>query len=257
MTTDHGPRTTEYRVPRRDIPALGFAIAFPSLLTWVYLVALRGPEDMPAEASLAVRAAFGAGKAVQFGFPLVYVWFFERERLRPARPRLQGLALGLVFGLLVSFAMLALFFGGLGSSPLFAGTPEKIFRLLQEMNCATPGRYWLLATTYAIGHSLLEEYYWRWFVFGWLRRYAPVRVAIVISALGFMAHHVVLLGVYFPGRFWALAMPLSMGVAIGGAAWAWVYHRSGSLYAAWLSHGLVDAAIFVVGYALLLPFWEQ
>jgi uncharacterized protein len=256
LTTDHGPRTADYGA-LRDIPALAFAISFPALLSWLYLVVLRGPEDMPAEASVAVRAAFGAGKFVQFSFPLAYVWFFERERLRPARPTLQGLALGLGFGLLVSLAMFAMFFGGLGGSAPFAGTPDKIFRLLQEMSCATPGRYWLLATTYAVAHSLLEEYYWRWFVFGWLRRYAPVPVAIVISALGFMAHHVVLLGVYFPGWFWVLAMPLSMAVAIGGAVWAWVYHRSGSLYAAWLSHGVVDAAAFIVGYAMLLPFWEQ
>ena len=30
-----------------------------------------------------------------------------------------------------------------------------------------------------------------------------------------------------------------------GAAWAWIYHRSGSLLGPWLSHLLIDAGIFV------------
>jgi uncharacterized protein len=152
--------------------------------------------------------------------------------------------------------MLGLFFAGMGHSGVFEDTPSKVHRLLLDAGFATPGRYLLLAATYAVGHSLLEEYYWRWFVFGWLRRYMPVGVAIAVSALGFMAHHVVLLSVYFPGRFWTLAVPLSLGVAVGGGVWAAIYHRSGSLYAAWLSHGLVDAAIFGVGWAILAPFWR-
>jgi membrane protease YdiL (CAAX protease family) len=40
-------------------------------------------------------------------------------------------------------------------------------------------------------------------------------------------------------------------VAAGGAVWAWVYHRSGSLLGPWLSHMLVDAGIFLVGYQML------
>jgi membrane protease YdiL (CAAX protease family) len=44
---------------------------------------------------------------------------------------------------------------------------------------------------------------------------------------------------------------LSLGVAVGGAVWARLYDRSGSLLGPWLSHLLVDAAIFFVGYELL------
>jgi uncharacterized protein len=248
--------------PRRDLPALAFALVYPALLTWVYLVVLRSPSDAPAEtgaaeAGVAAQLAYGIGKVIQFAFPALYVWRFERERLRPSAPTWRGLAFGFGFGLLVAAAMLALFFGGVGRSPLFAETPAKVYRLLCDMNWATPGRYLLLGVSYALGHSLLEEYYWRWFTFGWLRRYTPLGAAIALSALGFTAHHVVLLAVYFPGRFWALALPLSLGVAAGGAVWAWLYERSGSLYAAWISHGLVDAAIFVIGYAMLRPYWAS
>jgi len=77
--------------------------------------------------------------------------------------------------------------------------------------------------------------------------------ALVLASLGFMAHHVIVLAVYFPGmtKFFTLALPFSLGVAIGGGVWCYVYQRSGSLLATWLSHFLIDAAIMVIGYDLV------
>jgi membrane protease YdiL (CAAX protease family) len=43
----------------------------------------------------------------------------------------------------------------------------------------------------------------------------------------------------------------SAGVAIGGVVWAVVYQRSKSLLGPWLSHLLVDAAIFAIGWDLI------
>jgi membrane protease YdiL (CAAX protease family) len=252
LTTDHGTRTTDSKA-WRDLPALAFCLVFPSVMTWLYLVVLGSPGDAPTDAGWAVRVAFGTGKCVQFGFPLLYVAVFERARLRPALPTWKGLGFGLGFGVLVALAMLALYFGWLGSSAAFESAPHKAYRLVADMHCATPGRYLLLATFITVPHSLLEEYYWRWFVFGWLRRYMPLGLAIAVSALGFMAHHTILLGEYFPGGFWTVAVPLSAGVAVGGAVWAWVYARTGSLYAPWLSHLLVDAALMPIGWTMLSP----
>jgi hypothetical protein len=33
--------------------------------------------------------------------------------------------------------------------------------------------------------------------------------------------------------------------------WAWLYERTQSVWAPWLSHLVVDAAIYVIGYDLL------
>jgi membrane protease YdiL (CAAX protease family) len=64
-----------------------------------------------------------------------------------------------------------------------------------------------------------------------------------------MAHHVILLATYFGWSSpWTYAF--SLAVAVGGAVWAWLYERSGSLVGPWLSHLVVDAAIFLVGYDL-------
>ena len=127
-------------------------------------------------------------------------------------------------------------------------------------NCtATPARYAVLAAFYSLVHSLLEEYYWRWFVFARLARRIPWGWAAVVSGLAFMSHHVVLLLHYVPdvpGSFWLAVLPMSLAVGVGGMVWAWLYQRSQSLYAPWASHCLVDLAIMIVGYDLLQQLFQ-
>jgi membrane protease YdiL (CAAX protease family) len=108
-------------------------------------------------------------------------------------------------------------------------------------------QYALLGAFYSLIHSLLEEYYWRWFVFGQLRRRTPVSVAAALSAAGFTAHHILVLDKYF-GFANPATYLLASCIAVGGAIWAVLYHRTGSLVGPWLSHLLVDAAIFAIGY---------
>jgi membrane protease YdiL (CAAX protease family) len=98
----------------------------------------------------------------------------------------------------------------------------------------------------------LEEYYWRWYVYGELRRGVPPGIALVVSGLAFSSHHVIILAVYLPGEyFWTLTMGLSSAVAFGGIFWAWLYQRTRTLLGPWLSHALVDAGLMCVGYDLL------
>ena len=132
-------------------------------------------------------------------------------------------------------------------------TPAKILAKFKEMGLDSVAGFLTVAVFYCVCHSLLEEYYWRWFVFGWLTRHLRFWPALVLASLGFMAHHVVVLAVYFPGvrNFFALALPLALCVGIGGGAWCWLYHKTGSLIATWLSHLLIDAAIMWIGYDLV------
>jgi membrane protease YdiL (CAAX protease family) len=236
----------------RDTAALTFALLFPVVMAWVYFVEIG---DAGGGANPALVAAFTIGKLIQFPFPAVYVWWFERDRLEPRWPTTRGLGLGVGFALVVDAAMLALYLGWLRPSGLADAAPERIWHRVVGFGAGTPARYVLLAGFICVLHALLEEYYWRWFVFGWLKRYLSVGGAIAVSSVGFTLHHVVVLGVFFPGRFWALAVPFAACTGVGGAVWAWIYHRSGSLYAAWASHFLIDAGIMVVGYLMLAPYW--
>ena len=67
--------------------------------------------------------------------------------------------------------MLGLYFGWLREGELLHREHEKVRTLLADFRIgpADTGKYVALAVFYALVHSLLEEYYWRWFVFGQLR----------------------------------------------------------------------------------------
>jgi membrane protease YdiL (CAAX protease family) len=147
--------------------------------------------------------------------------------------------------------MLVAYFGWLRHGSLLAATAGKVREKLEEFGVAGPALFLVVAFFYCVVHSLGEEYYWRWFVFGGLRRLLPVWMAVVLSSLAFALHHVIVLSVYLPGRTYTAVLPFSLAIAVGGAFWAWLYNESGTLYGPWLSHFLVDGAIFVIGWDLL------
>jgi membrane protease YdiL (CAAX protease family) len=229
---------------RRDLAAVIVALALPSAITWVYFF---GVEGAPAGTQLLV---FNAVKILQFAFPLVWVLAVQRERVGAPRARREGVAVGLAFGAIVAIAIFALYAGVLKSADAFVGAAAEIRDKVAGFGIVRTWQYAALGLFYSLFHSLLEEYYWRWFVFGQLRRSTALRTAIGVSALGFMAHHVLVLGKFF-GFGHPATYLLASCVAVGGAAWAWLYDRSGSLIGPWVSHLLVDAAIFAVGYDLV------
>ena len=73
-----------------------------------------------------------------------------------------------------------------------------------------------------------------------------------------MAHHVIVLQAFFGYSIHMFF--LSFSIAVGGFIWAWQYERSRSLLGSWVSHLVVDAGIFLVGYHMLfvvLPALER
>ena len=241
--------------------ALAFAMGFPTLAIWLYFYAAADPAVS--------RFAYGAAKTVQFAFPLAWALLVERGALgfgaggrrssaghrsrREGRagergPR-WGVAAGLATGL-VAFAGVILGYPALlaGWSAL-ASAPRGISEKLALLGVEGPASFLLLAAFYSLAHSFLEEYYWRWFVFGRLRRHLSPRAAGIVSSLAFTSHHVLLLGVLL-GGFGPATWLLALAVAAAGGLWAWLFHESGSLAGPWASHALADAGLMWIGYQL-------
>ena len=148
-------------------------------------------------------------------------------------------------------AALTLYFFVLKPAGVFDNAADSIREKVIGLGATSIPRYMALSIFYCVIHSLLEEYYWRWFVFDRLCHGMKAVPAAVLSGLAFMGHHVIVLYVYFPGQFWVAVVPFSLGIAVGGVVWAWLFRRTGSIYSPWLSHLLVDAAIFVIGWDLV------
>jgi membrane protease YdiL (CAAX protease family) len=97
-------------------------------------------------------------------------------------------------------------------------------------------------------HSLLEEYFWRWFVYGNLRKVISRPAAHLIAGIAFTLHHIAVTIQFFPIG-WALFFSFSVGV--GGIFWSRLYQKQKTLVGAWASHAVVDAALMILGWHLL------
>jgi CAAX protease family protein len=142
MTTQN----SELRTQNLRMLAVLFAMTFPTLATWSYLLALA---EQGGHVNVWQQAAYVAGKIIQFAFPLLYLAVAER-RIVPALNANKGelfpcLRYGLAFGLLVVLLMLGIYFGALRGSQMFQHTSERLHEKLGEFNMATPARYVFLA----------------------------------------------------------------------------------------------------------------
>ncbi|MBC8877334.1 MAG: CPBP family intramembrane metalloprotease [Planctomycetes bacterium] len=227
---------------------LVFAMVFPTVVTLAYFVLLADYSP-----SLQ-QTAYTIGKAIQFAFPAVWVFLVLREKLAWKPPNRRGAAVGVLFGGVILAAMFGLYHWVLAPIGVFGeaadGPTRQIRDKVQDLGLDAFWKYASLGTFYALCHSALEEYYWRWFVFKRLRERASPWTAIVVSSCAFMGHHVILLATFF-GWVSPWTYLFSLAVAVGGIFWAWLYERTGSLCGPWLSHVLVDAAIFTVGYDIV------
>jgi len=226
---------------RRESFALLLAALFPTLGTFLYFVTLTG--------SRWTAPVYAVCKVIQFSFPLL--WIAGVEHARPnlfRRPRTAGLWVGLFSGLGLVGSLFAVE-SVLLARPELAGLPAAVVQKTASFGIDTPAKYVALALFYSVLHSLLEEYYWRWFLFVRLRRRLPVGVALVLSSLAFTAHHVLVIG-QFLGGYGPATWLAALTITGAGMLWAWSYHRSNSLFGAWISHALADAGLMWIGYQI-------
>ena len=232
---------------KADVALVTLALVLPTMAAMGYFLLLGGAGRHNAWQ----QVGYGASKWLQFSIPILYLLFVGRYKPVLRGVRMGDLLLGVGFGAIVATAILAVYYGGLRSSSLMAGVAERVRAKMDEFGITTPGAFFALAVGICAAHSFLEEYYWRWYVFGRLRTMLSFGPAVLVSSLGFMAHHVLILYAYMPDRLLSGVLPASLGVAVGGAVWAWLYDRAGSLVAPWVSHALVDAALFVLGWEMI------
>jgi membrane protease YdiL (CAAX protease family) len=219
------------------------ALVYPTILTWTYFVQLSGQE------AWLQRTVYGFGKTLQFTLPVVWAFAVLGAKPQWRAPHARELAWGFAVGLLVMAGMCGLYLA-LKPQGVFDAAAEQVRAKIVDMRLQSVALYAAMGIFYSLIHSLLEEVYWRWFVYGGLRDRLPIVPSVIVSSLGFMAHHVIVLGIFF-GWSSPLTYLFSLGVAAGGAIWAGLYERMHGLYGPWLSHLLVDAAIFLIGFDMV------
>jgi uncharacterized protein len=232
------------------ILCLGMAI--PTLITWIYF------DLLASSPAIAQKTAYAAGKLSQFAIMLIAYWLWrQRTKYLPDKQSLLGkpvcrrwLSLGAVSGIAIGVLAIAIFQWALLPLGVMESVKLEAKVKLQSLGADSLAVLLAIALFYSLLHSGFEEFYWRGFVFRGLNEHMGAVASVCLSSLGFMSHHVLVLGKFF-GYDSIMTYLLALAVAIGGMIWAFMYHRCGNLIPGWISHAIVDAAIFVIGYLLL------
>ena len=215
---------------------VGIASFLPFFGSLIYFVAAG---DHPA-----ARWGFGFVKLFTILWPLIALrWLLERpirfsspSNVSLSRSLLEGLGLGAVIGGSIGLAMLT----PLGD--LVASSADAIGAKVDDLGIRE--HFWVFAVVVSVGHSLLEEYYWRGFVYGQLRDRLSRFSVHLLAGLAFSLHHIVICSQFF-SLTWGIL--LGGSVAIGGIFWSLMYQRHGHFYGAWVSHIIVDLVLMTIG----------
>ena len=217
---------------------------FPTVAAWTYFVVWAHTPWM--------KVLYAVSKVVQAVLPLLGWWVLRMQRLPAWAARPGAAAAGIFSGAAIGGLVLALLAGPLPAWLPLAEVARRIHERLVDLSAATPLRFLLLALGLSVVHSLFEEYYWRWFLFGQLQLRMPLPAALTLAGLAFAAHHWIVVDSFLGGEHrLAVTLPLTLSVAVGGVWWGWLFQRHRSLLAPWLSHLLVDGALMAVGWQLV------
>ena len=176
--------------------------------------------------------------------PLIWLKWVDKDRFSLSPPRAGGWGMGIGSGLLIGALILGLF-AATGTDWI---DPEGLQHQMQANDITTPGRYLALCAYMALVNALVEEYSWRWFVFSKCEVMWGPNWGTLWAAVFFTLHHILVLAAEVS---WPVALLGSCGVFCGGLIWNWCYRRYRSIWPGYVSHLLVDSAIFIVGWYLL------
>lgn len=173
------------------------------------------------------------------------LWLRQIKTPWNLRPNASAIRFGLESGIIGAGVILLVFFI---FQDYFSQFSPQLIDKITAFNLTSPTIFFLFAIFISLVHSLLEEYYWRWFVFTNLTtKFSPL-VSGLITSIGFASHHYIILSQFFSP---ILTIIFGTLVGVGGAWWCYVYKKTGTLFSAWISHAMIDVAIMAVGYILI------
>lgn len=216
------------------------AMCLPLLASFFYFVWFPG--------TLLGNSTYVTIKLFLLVWPILAVKLILRDRfLNETRKAERGRAMvaGIAFGLLAVALLVALMNWSPMANAVY-GNADQITQRIDDLG--VKNHYFLFAVFLSFFHAGLEEFFWRCFVFGQLRKVLNPGRAMILAAFGFALHHWVVLS-----QFVALPLALILGclVGLGGAVWSYIYHRWNCLWGAWVSHVIVDIGLMWLGWEIM------
>lgn len=176
--------------------------------------------------------------------PLFYT-LYNREVLFKELFRFQKK--GFLIALLLGVGLYLLI---VGAYALLQGAFDfsQIAGTLTESTGVDKDNFLLVALYISFVNSLLEEFFFRGFVFLNMKKLGYRRVAYLFSALVFAVYHVAMMIGWFDIWLFLLVM---LGLFVGGVIFNYLNEKHNTIYTSWFVHMFANFAINTIGYMLL------
>ena len=188
-------------------------------------------------------------ESVVIAFLLFYSWLlavpllghgFPRERFKmTSKAVMLGFGSGLLFFLFI--------FGGLNWLHIYLLDIDQLRVLLWGWGFSGRGEIWLVLIL-LVANPILEEVYWRGYIYEKLRMEGTAKYAILMTAAFYTLYHFLSVIPIFDGVYGIVA---SVPVFIAGIFWGYIREKTGSITAAIIGHVLSDMGIIFVYWFLV------
>lgn len=178
--------------------------------------------------------------------PLLYIKYIIKQ------PILQFLNLksfdlkNLRLGFLLGLVSMGIVIGAFLIFQSFINTGTIIDDLQTRMK-VTPEIFIYIAIYITFGNSLLEEFYFRGFIFLNIYKTKYKVLAYLFSSLLFAFYHIAIFATWF--NIWLILLAL-LGLFIVGLVFNWLNTKSENFLNSWILHILADVGVMLIGFYL-------
>lgn len=185
------------------------------------------------------------GKTILFlGIPIYYGKKRGGFSLRNLyRLRIESMFPALYFGGLAFFVILGSYYITLAFVDLSAIVGELDTRMDIDK-----GNFLFVAVYIAVWNSMLEEFFFRGFLYLRLRGLWTPKLAHIVSASLFALYHVAIMLRWFD--FWVFGVCM-LALVIGGIVFQLLADETGSILPCWFTHSCANVAINLIGALLI------
>lgn len=175
--------------------------------------------------------------------PYIYLKFIQKSNIRDAlnlrRFEASTFKLGLILGFL-SFAVIIAAYFILGGYIDF----NNIAQELQSKSKITPSNFIFVGLYLTFGNSLLEELFFRGFIFLNLFNQGAKKFSYIYSSVLFGVYHIAIFKTWFNPLLIGLAL---LGLITVGIIFDWLDTKTENFINSWILHILADSSIVIIG----------
>ena len=175
--------------------------------------------------------------------PVIWLLQIEHQAVKISQPKQFDYITGIIVGLSMFAAIVLVYWFWLQHWIDVNVVRERLDRVvkLDRRSFVLGGIY------FTIVNALIEEYFWRWFVYSRCQELVSNSVAVWLTALFFTLHHTIGLAFFTD---WRTTLIGSLAVFIAGVIWSDYYRRYGSIWSNYISHAIADIALHLVAWQI-------